>query len=219
MKQNIRQKAKRKEKKGQPCDWLINPELYFWPIRSRTKVWSFRKHDFSRLLWPLHNWLIGLATDPFWLDSVTRPVSQDYGTRTKSTFLSNATKQTTLIERRSGYVTLPSYQNFWMTTKQKRPLKSEFERFQISSTLSNFFFICLFYLKGPYLSFKVFFVVFTYSIKRAREISNFHVAVVQRRQRNVEKAWCTCKVVVLLIYTYCFFVVLVADDTLLLSIE
>ena len=75
-----------------------------------------------------------------------------------------------------------------MTTKQKRPLKSEFERFQISSTLSNFFFICLFYLKGPYLSFKGFFVVFTYSIKRAREISNFHVAVVQRRQRNVEKA-------------------------------
>ena len=61
MKQNIRQKAKRKEKKGQPCDWLKNPELYFWPIRSRTKVWSFRKHDFSRLLWPLHNWLIGLA--------------------------------------------------------------------------------------------------------------------------------------------------------------
>ena len=46
-------------------------------------------------------------------------------------------------------------------------------------------------LKGPYLSLKKekedFFVVFTYSIKRAREISNFHVAVVQRRQRNVKK--------------------------------
>ena len=54
-------KAKRKEKKGQRCDWLINTALYFfWLIRSRTKVW-FWKHDFSRLLWPLHNWLIGLA--------------------------------------------------------------------------------------------------------------------------------------------------------------
>ena len=30
--------------------------------------------------------------------------------------------------------------------------------------------------------------MFTYSIKQAREISNFHVAVVQRRQRNVEKS-------------------------------
>ena len=47
-------------------------------------------------------------------------------------------------------------------------------------------------LKGPYLSLKnereTFCVVFTYSIKQAREISNFHVAVVQRRQRNVEKS-------------------------------
>ena len=47
-------------------------------------------------------------------------------------------------------------------------------------------------LKGPYLSLKKekenFCVVFTYSIKRAREISNFHVAVVQRRQRNVKKS-------------------------------
>ena len=47
-------------------------------------------------------------------------------------------------------------------------------------------------LKGPYLSLKNekenFCVVFTYSIKQAREISNFHVAVVQRRQRNVEKS-------------------------------
>ena len=41
-------------------------------------------------------------------------------------------------------------------------------------------------LKGPYLSLKKekekFCVVFTYSIKQAREISNFHVAVVRRRQ-------------------------------------
>ena len=32
-----------------------------------------------------------------------------------------------------------------------------------------------------------FFVVFTYSIKRAREIRKFHVAVVQRRLSNVQK--------------------------------
>ena len=31
-------------------------------------------------------------------------------------------------------------------------------------------------------------VVFTYSIKRASEICNVHVAVVQRRQRHVEKS-------------------------------
>ena len=31
-------------------------------------------------------------------------------------------------------------------------------------------------------------VVFTYSIKRAREIRKFDVAVVQRRQRNVENS-------------------------------
>ena len=30
-------------------------------------------------------------------------------------------------------------------------------------------------------------VVFTYFIKRAREIRKFHVVVVQRRQRNVQK--------------------------------
>ena len=31
-------------------------------------------------------------------------------------------------------------------------------------------------------------VVFTYSIKRAREIRKFHVVVVQRRQRNVQNS-------------------------------
>ena len=85
-----------------------------------------------------------------------------------------------------------------MPTNRKRHLKSEFARFQISSILSNFFFICQIMLakswggggglnlKGPYLSLKKekekFCVVFTYSIKQAREISNFHVAVVRRRQ-------------------------------------
>ena len=38
--------------------------------------------------------------------------------------------------------------------------------------------------------------VFTYSIKQAREIRKFHVVVMQRWQRKVQVAWCTCKVVV-----------------------
>ena len=45
--------------------------------------------------------------------------------------------------------------------------------------------------KGPYLSLekekKNFCVVFTYSVRRARDIGKFHVAVVQRRLRNVRK--------------------------------
>ena len=47
------------------------------------------------------------------------------------------------------------------------------------------------YPKGPYLSLEKekenFFVVFTYSIKRAREIRYFHIVVVQWRQRIVQK--------------------------------
>ena len=35
---------------------------------------------------------------------------------------------------------------------------------------------------------RIFCVVFAYSIKRAREIRKFHVAVVQRRLRNVQKS-------------------------------
>ena len=46
-------------------------------------------------------------------------------------------------------------------------------------------------LKGPYLSFvkgkENFRVVLTYPIKRARQIRKFHVAVVQRRLRNIQK--------------------------------
>ena len=45
--------------------------------------------------------------------------------------------------------------------------------------------------KGPYLSLEkekeTFCVAFTYSVKRGREISRFHVPVVQRRLRNVQK--------------------------------
>ena len=45
--------------------------------------------------------------------------------------------------------------------------------------------------KVPYLSLEKekenFYVLFTYSIKRAREMRKFHVAVVQRRLRNEQK--------------------------------
>ena len=44
--------------------------------------------------------------------------------------------------------------------------------------------------KGPYLSLEKenCCVVFTYSIKRAREIGKIHVAVVQQRLRNIQKS-------------------------------
>ena len=58
--------------------------------------------------------------------------------------------------------------------------------------------------KGPYPTLEkekeTICVVFTYSVKRARKIRKFHVAVVQRQLRNVQKKKReeTCKVVVLL---------------------
>ena len=89
--------------------------------------------------------------------------------------------------------------NFWMTTNRKRHLKCEFGLFQASSILFNFiqFVKCWRHFlglnpKGPYLSLEKerehFCVVFTYSIKRTCEIRKFHVAVVQRRLRNVQKS-------------------------------
>ena len=46
--------------------------------------------------------------------------------------------------------------------------------------------------KGPYLSLQKenenLRVVLTYSIKRAREVSKFHVVVVQQRLRNLQKS-------------------------------
>ena len=46
--------------------------------------------------------------------------------------------------------------------------------------------------KKPYLKLEKekenFCVLFNYSIKRAREVSKFHVTVVQRRLRNVQKS-------------------------------
>ena len=47
--------------------------------------------------------------------------------------------------------------------------------------------------------------MFTYPTKRAREIRKFHVAVVQRRQRNVRNSVCRCK-----FYKHIIFAVLLA---------
>ena len=82
-----------------------------------------------------------------------------------------------------------------MTTTGKRHLKSEFALFQTSSILFHFI-LNLSKVGEIYWGFECKFrkkkkkenvcVVFTYSIKRAREILKFHVAVVQRRLRNVQ---------------------------------
>ena len=58
--------------------------------------------------------------------------------------------------------------NFWMTTKQKHSLKSEFTLLQTTSILFKFHLI--------------------WQIKQACEIRKFHVAGVQRRQRNVQNS-------------------------------
>ena len=46
---------------------------------------------------------------------------------------------------------------------------------------------------------KLFCVAFTYSVKRAREIRKFHVAVLQGWLKMCKKAWCTCKVLVFIL--------------------
>ena len=73
--------------------------------------------------------------------------------------------------------------------KPKSHLKSKFALFQTSSILFNFKcwqnFLDLIRKTVSEKEKETFCVVFTYSVKRAREIRKFHVAVVQRR--NVQK--------------------------------
>ena len=87
-----------------------------------------------------------------------------------------------------------SSKNFWMTTN-----RSEFALFQpsaisdsMSFNLSNVEEISGLNPKGRYLSLQKakdnLCVVFTYSIKRACKIRRFHVAVEQRRLRNLQKS-------------------------------
>ena len=77
--------------------------------------------------------------------------------------------------------------------------------------------------KGPYPSsereIKFRRCLFTFSIKR--KIRHLHVVVVLKQQKNVQKVWCTCKVVVLLIKPFLllfFFYVLVVVVSLDLKV-
>ena len=82
--------------------------------------------------------------------------------------------------------------------KPIKSLKSLFALFQTSTILFNFIYIgkswrnFLWDRIYHYLSLEKesdnFCVVFTYFIKRAREIRKFHVVAVQRRQRNVQNS-------------------------------
>ena len=103
--------------------------------------------------------------------------------------------------------------------------KSEFALFQSLSRLflPTYFVECRRTLlklnsKGPYPStereIKFGRCLFTFPMKR--EIRNFHVVVVQKRQRNAQKVWCTCKVVNCC--CCCFFDVLVAVASLDLKV-
>ena len=100
---------------------------------------------------------------------------------------------TAFIERRSRYVSLPWWQNFWMKTNRK----SEFALFQTSTILFKFIWFVKWWRnflglnpKGPYLSLEKekenSCFVLVYLIKQMREIRKFHVAVVQRRLRRTK---------------------------------
>ena len=58
--------------------------------------------------------------------------------------------------------------------------------------------------------------LFTSSIKR--EMRHFHVVVVQKLERNVQKVWCTCEVVVLLIKPIVFLTFLLSSASLDLKV-
>ena len=85
-----------------------------------------------------------------------------------------------------------SYTRIYITFNSTSPA------FYFSFTVSLF--VCD-HFKGPYSSsereIKFRRCLFTSTIKR--EIRHFHVVVVQKRERNVKKVWCTCEVVLLLI--------------------
>ena len=104
---------------------------------------------------------------------------------------------------------------FLNDNKPKRHLKSGFALFQTSLIFFNFisFVKCWrnflgWIRKNRSLEKENFCVVLTYSIKRARETSMFHVAVVQQRLRNVQKSvmhvqsfyFCQSKPIALLLF-------------------
>ena len=98
-------------------------------------------------------------------------------------------------------------------------LKIKFALFQTSLIL--FHLICQMLVKfsglnpkGPYLSLEkereTFCVVFTYSVKQVHEIRKFHVAVMQRWLKNVQKSVMHVQSCCFANITYCFFAILVA---------
>ena len=96
-------------------------------------------------------------------------------------------------EQREEVVTLPQQQNFWMTTNrivaQKVILPCFKRSYSVSFNLSDVGEIYRVESESTVgLEKENFCIVFTYSIKRAREIGKFNVAVVQRRLRNVQKS-------------------------------
>ena len=95
-------------------------------------------------------------------------------------------------EKSLGYVAMVA--KFLNDNKPKIHLKSKFALFHlICQMLAKF---SGFNLKGPHLSLEkekeTFCVVFTYSIKWACEIRKFHVTVMQRRLRSVQKSVQSC---------------------------
>ena len=111
-------------------------------------------------------------------------------------------------EQREEVVTLPQQQNFWMTTNrivaQKVILPCFKRSYSVSFNLSDVGEIYRVESESTVgLEKENFCIVFTYSIKRAREIGKFNVAVVQRRLRNVQKSVmhvqnCCCANIILL---------------------
>ena len=95
-------------------------------------------------------------------------------------------------EKSLGYIAMGA--KFLNDNKSKIHLKRKFALFhlfcQILAKFSGF------NLRGPYLSLEkekeTFCVVFTYSIMGAREIRKFHVTVVQRRPRSLQKSVQSC---------------------------
>ena len=115
------------------------------------------------------------------------------------------------MRSRLGHVAMVA--KFWMTTNRWRHLKVYNHYFKlhrsysISLNLENLGEV-FFGTVSMYLSLEKesdnFCVVFTYSIKRVREIRKFHVVVVQRRKRNVQNSVMHVQSCCLLIWTYYF---------------
>ena len=95
-------------------------------------------------------------------------------------------------EKSLGYIAMGA--KFLNDNKSKIHLKRKFALFHLLCQILVKF--SGFNLKGPYLSLEkekeTFCVVFTYSIMGAREIRKFHVTVVQRRPRSLQKSVQSC---------------------------